>query len=81
MDKALRDFLIIDDMPINPCVGILQKAAAYYKEPLKDLQLKAPLEAMYAAADVDEVIGQWVSNVPRPGDVAHCLPKRKRGRE
>lgn len=62
----------------TPCQRVLSAAAKYYSQPLKDLKLKAPLEVLHELADTDEPIGQWVSNVPRPGDVAGCLPKREK---
>ena len=71
MDKALR-LLFLDNDPVNQCADIIKKSVVYYKNPPKDIELKAPLEKLYAMADVEEPIGQWVSNVPRPGDVMGC---------
>ena len=69
--------LLADFGELTPCQQIMQAAAQYYAEPVKELKLKAPIEVLYAMADVDEPIGQWVANVPRPGDIAGCLPKRR----
>lgn len=69
--------LLTDFGEPSPCQQIMQVSAQYYAEPMKDLKLKAPIEVLYRMADVDEPIGQWMTNVPRPGDVAGCLPKRR----
>jgi len=81
MDRIIRAFTIDDLEPVNRCADIIKKAEVYYKVPLKNLELKAPLEKLYEVADVEEPIGQWIANVPRPGDVAACLPPRERVRK
>ena len=60
----------------TPCQRVVESAAQYYAQPLKDLKLKAPLEVLYELAETDQPIGQWVANVPRAGDLAACLPKQ-----
>lgn len=62
----------------DPCAVTLAKAAEYYQKPLSALKLKAPLEKLYEVADTDEPIGQWVTSVPRPGDVAGCIRKQQK---
>ena len=69
--------LIVFDEP-TPCESIMRAAAQYYAEPLKNLKLKAPLPVLYEQSGVEEPIGQWVSGVPRPGDVAGCLNTKVR---
>lgn len=60
----------------TPCQLIMQAAAQYYEQPVANLKLKAPLTELYAASESDKPFGQWVSNVPRPGDVAGCVNKK-----
>lgn len=64
----------------EPCAVILRKAAQHYKQPLSDLKLKAPLHVQYAAEEREETLGDFVANVPRPGDVAGCLPPPRKGK-
>lgn len=76
MENKINIFrMIIEEK--TPCQQVVESAAQYYAQPLKDLKLKAPLEVLYELAETDEPIGQWVANVPRAGDVAACLPKRR----
>ena len=74
--------IMLLDEEIQPCAEIIKRAEQYYKKPVKDLKLKAPLEKLYLEADTDEPIGQWVTNVPKPGDVAACanFKSPKKGR-
>lgn len=75
MNRLFLDELIDDP---NPCPDIIKKGARYYKEPLPRLELKQPLEQLYEEAETDVPIGHWVAeNVPRPGDLAACLPPPK----
>lgn len=73
--------IIIDDLLTepDPCVSIIKSAEAYYKVPLKNLELKAPLHVQYAAEEREETLGDFIANVPKPGIVAGCL-KVKRGK-
>lgn len=64
----------------DPCELTLRKAAQHYKQPLSDLKLKAPLHVQYAAEEREETLGDFVANVPRPGDVAMCLGQQKKSR-
>lgn len=75
MTQPLRLLYIDDFEKPDPCQRILQAALKYYALPISELKLKAPIDVLYAQADADEPIGHWVSNVPRPGDVASCLKK------
>lgn len=69
------DFILAEP---DPCEVTLRKAAQHYKQPLSDLKLKAPLHVQYAAEEREETLGDFVANVPRPGDVAGCLPVKKK---
>jgi len=80
MDRPLQRLFLLDDAPVDPCVEIRKKAASYYKNPPKDMDLKAPLEKLYEVADVEEPIGIWVANVPRPGDVLGCYKPNGRAK-
>lgn len=71
------DFILAEP---EPCEATLRKAAQHYKQPLSDLKLKAPLHVQYAAEEREETLGDFVANVPRPGDVAGCLPPPRKGK-
>lgn len=60
----------------EPCQDIMNRAKQFYKEPLKDLKLKASIEELYKQSGSEDVIGQWVTTIPKPGEVAGCINKK-----
>lgn len=75
MDRSI----IIDELfaEPDPCLFIIKSAEQYYKAPLKNLELKAPLHIQYEAEEREESLGDFIASVPKPGIVAGCLKIKK----
>lgn len=61
----------------DPCPSIMAAAQRYYAQPLSNLHLRKPLDVLHKESGSQDPMGQWVTGVPRPGDVAACVHTNK----
>lgn len=68
--------MLFDEIPVDFCHAIIEAARQFYAEPVSSLKYKKPLLEMHRESGSDETYGNWVSSVPKPGDVAACANYR-----